>query len=151
VTIDGDLFRRLCRARDRLHDDALHAPTLPELARHAGVSPFHLLRVFKRCFGETPHEYLSRLRIERSKQLLRAGHSVTDTCFEVGFSGLGSFSSGFKRQVGVSPSEYARSMRVWSQCPESLAAILVPFCFVAAYAPAHAKIAILEKPLAFRP
>lgn len=151
MIVDGDLFRRLCRARDRLHDDSTNAPGLRELARFAGVSPFHLLRVFRTCFGETPHEYVSRLRIERAKRLLRAGHSVTNVCLEVGFSGLGSFSSRFKSAVGVSPSEYARRMRVWSQCPETLASVLVPFCFVAAYAPALSTIAILEKPLAFRP
>lgn len=151
MTVDADLFRRLCRARDRLHDEVTEPPRLAELARSTGVSQFHLLRVFKKCFGETPHEYVSRLRIERSKELLRTGHSVTDVCLEVGFSGLGSFSSRFKSQVGVSPSEYARSMRVWSQCPATLASVFVPFCFVEAYAPSLSRIAILEKPLAFRP
>lgn len=151
MAVDADLFRRLCRARDRLHDDSVAPPTLPELARFAGVSSFHLLRVFRSCFGETPHEYVTRLRIEHSKRLLSAGHSVTETCLEVGFSGLGSFSSRFKSQVGVSPSEYARSLRVWSQCPDSLASVFVPFCFVEAYAPSYARIAILEKPLPFRP
>lgn len=151
MTVDGDLFRRLCRARDRLQEESSCPPQLPELARFAGVSPFHLLRIFRACFGETPHEYVSRLRIERSKQLLRAGHSVTDVCLEVGFSGLGSFSSRFKVRVGVSPSEYARSLRAWSQCPDALASVFVPFCFVQAYAPALSTIAILEKPSTFRP
>lgn len=151
MTVDADLFRRLCRARDRLHDQSAQPPRLRELARFAGVSQFHLLRVFRTCFGETPHEYVSRLRIERSKELLRSGHSVTDACLEVGFTGLGSFSSRFKSLVGVPPSEYARSMRAWSQCPDTLAAVLVPFCFVQAYAPSLARIAILEKPPAFRP
>ncbi len=151
MTVDGDLFRRLCRARDRLHDESERPPQLPELARYAGLSPFHLLRVFRACFGETPHGYLSRVRIERAKALLRAGHSVTDTCLEVGFSGLGSFSSRFKKQVGVAPSDYARSMRAWSQCPDALASVLVPFCFLEAFAPSFSRIAILEKPPAFRP
>jgi len=151
MIVDGDLFRRLCRARDRLHDESANPPRLRDLARLSGVSRFHLLRVFKTCFGETPHEYVSRLRIERSKHLLRTGHSVTNTCLEVGFSGLGSFSSRFKSHVGVSPSEYARSMRVWAQCPEALASVFVPFCFVEAYAPSFSRIAILEKPPTFRP
>ena len=70
--------------------------------------------MFRACFGETPHDYVARLRIERAKHLLRSGHSVTDVCLEVGFTGLGSFSSRFKSLVGVSPSEYARSLRAWS-------------------------------------
>jgi AraC-like DNA-binding protein len=151
VIIDGDLFRRLCRARDLLQEASTTPPRLPELARLSGVSQFHFLRVFKASFGETPHEYVSRLRIERSKQLLRAGHSVTEVCLEVGFSGLGSFSSRFKSHVGISPSEYARKMRVWAQCPDTLASVFVPFCFVEAYAPSFSRIAILEKPSLFRP
>lgn len=151
MPVEPDLFRRLCRARDRLQDDSTHPPRLPELARFAGVSQFHLLRVFRSCFGETPHEYVSRLRIDRAKHLLRNGHSVTDACFEVGFSGLGSFSSRFKSVVGVSPTEYARTVRGWSRCPESLASAFVPFCFVEAYAPSFSRIAILEKPPLFRP
>ena len=151
MTVDSDLLRRLCKARDRLHDESTEPPQLRELARSAGVSPFHLLRVFRACFGETPHEYVSRLRIERSKQLLRTGHSVTEACLEVGFSGLGSFSSRFKNQVGVSPSVYARSLRAWAQCPDALTSVFVPFCFLEAFAPSFSRIAILEKPSAFRP
>jgi AraC-like DNA-binding protein len=151
VTVDADLFRRLCRARDRLHEESAHPPELREIARFAGVSPFHLLRVFRACFGETPHAYVSRLRIERSKELLRKGHTVTDACLEAGFSSFGSFSALFKKQVGVAPSQYARSLRAFSQCPDAIASTLVPFCFVEAFAPSFSRIAILEKPLAFRP
>jgi AraC-like DNA-binding protein len=151
VAVDAELFRRLCRARDRLHDESAQPPELRELARFAGLSPFHLLRVFRACFGETPHAYVSRLRLERSKELLRKGHTVSEACLEVGFSSFGSFSTLFKKQVGVAPSEYAKSVRAWSSCPEAIASTLVPFCFLAAFAPSFSRIAILEKPLAFRP
>jgi AraC-like DNA-binding protein len=151
VTIDGDLYRRLCRARTRLLDDLEDPPDLRELARVAGLSPYHLLRVFRERFGETPQACLTRRRIERAKAALRAGQSVTDACLDVGFSSVGSFSALFRRMVGVSPSEYQRTLRAVSQCPEVVAPVLVPFCFLIAFAPSSAKIAILEKPLSFRP
>jgi AraC-like DNA-binding protein len=151
VAVDGDLFRRLCRARDALCDGVEDGPDLRKLAHVAGIAPHHFLRVFRRTFGETPHAYLTRLRIDRAKGALRAGRTVTEACFDVGFSSLGSFSTLFLRRVGVSPSEYGRSLRRVAPCPALLAPVIVPFCFVQAFAPVASEIAILEKPLPFRP
>jgi AraC-like DNA-binding protein len=76
--------------------------SLPDVAARANLSPYHFLRVYKRAYGETPHEFLTRLRIERAKTLLaRGSHNVTEACFEVGFSSLGSFSSLFAGRVGL--------------------------------------------------
>jgi AraC-like DNA-binding protein len=145
-----DLFRRLCRARDWMCD-VEESPDLRALARIAGISPHHLLRVFRQGFGETPHEYLTRVRIERAKHALRKGSTVTETCFDVGFSSVGSFSALFRRQVGVAPSEYQRSLRRIAPSADLLAPAMIPFCFAMAFAPSASKIAILEKPLPFRP
>jgi AraC-like DNA-binding protein len=77
------------------------------LARSASVSQAYFSRSFKSAFGETPHQYLMSRRMERAMALLRAGDlSVTDVCFAVGFSSLGSFSTQFRRFVGDSPSAY---------------------------------------------
>jgi AraC-like DNA-binding protein len=71
------------------------------------VSPAYFSRSFKAAFDETPHQYLMSRRMERAKALLREGDlSVTDVCFAVGFSSLGSFSTQFKRLVGDTPSRY---------------------------------------------
>jgi AraC-like DNA-binding protein len=71
------------------------------------VSESHFARSFKAAFGETPHRYLLRRRMERAKALLRAGElSVTEVCLEVGFTSLGSFSTQFRRFVGESPTAY---------------------------------------------
>lgn len=126
-------------------------PDLRALARIAGVSPYHMLRVFRRAFGETPHHCLTRMRIDRAKAALRAGKSVTETCFDVGFSSMGSFSALFHRLVGVAPSEYRRRIRLVSPSPGLVASVVVPFCFVQAFSPIADEIAILEKPLPFRP
>jgi len=83
--------------------------TLEEAASEACMSPFHYQRMFKRAFGESPHDFVTRLRIERAQRLLRtSAMSVTEVCFEVGYESLGSFSTMFSRVVGCTPSEFRR-------------------------------------------
>ena len=101
-------FKRLCRARRLIEDDAGGTQTVRVLAREVGLSPFHLIRNFRALFGVTPHQYRIQVRLERAQELLGAGHSVTDACLEVGFSSPGSFSHLFGRRVGVTPSAYRR-------------------------------------------
>ena len=98
---------RLRRARD-LMDRAYAQPLdVPALARVALMSPGHFSRSFRAAFGETPYSYLMTRRIERAKALLRRGDlTVTDVCFAVGCTSLGSFSSRFTELVGESPSAY---------------------------------------------
>ncbi|HEY1828199.1 MAG TPA: AraC family transcriptional regulator [Acidimicrobiales bacterium] len=82
---------------------------LDQLAAESGFSKFHFARSFKDAFGETPAAYLTRRRVERAKDLLRAANlTVTEVCMLVGFSSLGSFSSRFRALVGLSPSAYQR-------------------------------------------
>ena len=101
------LSRHLLRVRD-LIDRAYAAPLdVPALARSAHVCESYFSRSFKAAFGETPHQYLLRRRLERAKALLRAGElPVTEVCLAVGFTSLGSFSTQFRRFVGASPSAY---------------------------------------------
>jgi AraC-like DNA-binding protein len=89
---------------DRAYAQPLDVPTL---ARIAHVSEAHFIRTFLATFGETPHRYLQRRRIERSMSLLReTDRSVTDICLEVGFASLGTFSRTFRTIVGESPTAY---------------------------------------------
>ena len=101
------LARHLLRVRD-LIDRAYAEPLdVAALARSAAVSPAYFSRSFKAAFGDTPHQYLMSRRMERAKALLRVDDlSVTDVCFAVGFSSLGSFSTQFKRLVGDTPTRY---------------------------------------------
>ena len=102
-----DENRRLLRARDAMDRDFARPLDVPALARVAFVSPAHFSRRFKATFGETPHRYLQRRRVERAMYLLRStDRTVTDICMEVGFTSLGTFSRTFADIVGESPSTF---------------------------------------------
>src|ERR671923_1383824 len=99
--------RRLLRARDAIDRSYAKPIDIPTLARIACVSEAHFIRTFKATFGETPHRYLQRRRVERSMFLLReTDRAVTEICLEVGFISLGTFSRTFRQIVGESPSGY---------------------------------------------
>jgi transcriptional regulator GlxA family with amidase domain len=104
-----DVLVQLRRAHD--HADRCYATsvTLEDLASIACMSKYHFLRLFRESYGITPMEYVSRRRIERAQDLLRATNlTVTEVCFAVGFSSLGSFSSRFRALVGESASDFQR-------------------------------------------
>jgi len=101
------LLPALRRARDLIDRDYAEPLDLDAMALEAGYSRFHFARQFAAAYGETPRAYLTRRRIERAKTLLRSANlAVTEICFLVGFSSLGSFSARFRQLVGQSPSEY---------------------------------------------
>ncbi|MFD7710167.1 helix-turn-helix domain-containing protein [Streptomyces sp. NPDC059785] len=101
--------RRMLRARDVMDGAYARPLDVPALARIAHVSPAHFTRTFRSTFGETPHRYLQRRRVERAMFLLReTDRSVTDICFEVGFGSPGTFSRTFRDIVGKSPREYRK-------------------------------------------
>jgi transcriptional regulator GlxA family with amidase domain len=99
----------LRRVRDRIDREYEQPLDVEALARGVGVSAGHLSRQFRLAYGESPYAYLMTRRIERAMALLRRGDlSVTDVCFAVGCSSLGTFSTRFAELVGVPPSVYRR-------------------------------------------
>jgi AraC-like DNA-binding protein len=99
--------RRLLRARDAMDRGFAQPLDVAALARVASLSEAHFIRSFRATFGETPHRYLQRRRVERSMFLLReTDRSVTEICFDVGFTSLGTFSRTFREIVGETASEY---------------------------------------------
>lgn len=98
--------RLLVRARDLMDRRYADPLDVPALAARAHMSAGHFHRCFREAFGETPYAYLMTRRVERAMTLLRGGSSVTDACFAVGCTSLGSFSSSFTRLVGATPSAY---------------------------------------------
>jgi AraC-like DNA-binding protein len=102
-----DLNRRLLRARDAMDRAYAEPLDVRAVAAVAHVSEAHFIRTFRAVFGETPHHYLQRRRVERSMFLLReTDRSVTDICLDVGFTSLGTFSRTFRDIVGETPSKY---------------------------------------------
>jgi AraC-like DNA-binding protein len=103
---------RLRRVRDRIDREYAQPLDVDALARGAHMSAGHLSRQFRLAFGESPYSYLMTRRIERAMALLRRGDlSVTEVCFEVGCSSLGTFSTRFTELVGMPPSAYRRGAR----------------------------------------
>jgi transcriptional regulator GlxA family with amidase domain len=116
-----ELLAHLRRARDVADRNYAEPLDLAALAAAAGVSKYHFLRCFAAEYGETPMQYLTRRRIERATDLLRATNlTVTEVCGLVGYSSLGSYSQRFTELVGMSPSQYQRTQT----------GTRVPGCFV---------------------
>lgn len=111
------LARRLL---DRHYDKPI---TIQQLSREAALSPYHFIRLFRRIYKQTPHQYLVQQRIAKAKELLRTTDlSVTDICAEVGFESLGSFSTLFRKAAGISPSAYRAS------CNPAFPPAYIPLC-----------------------
>ncbi|GAA2339585.1 helix-turn-helix transcriptional regulator [Streptomyces violaceusniger] len=116
-------LRRLRLAKDVMDRDWAEPLDLDAVAGHAGYSRYHFIRAFKGAYGSTPGQYLTRRRIERAEELLRSANlSVTEICSLVGFSSLGTFSTSFKKQTGLTPSAY-RDLHV------GRAASVIPGCY----------------------
>jgi AraC-like DNA-binding protein len=114
----------MLRARDAMDRAYAQPLDLTSLSQIANVSEAHFIRTFKATFGETPHRYLQRRRVERAMFLLReTGRSVTDVCLDVGFGSLGTFSRTFADIVGDTPTEYRNRKLVFA----------VPTCFSMAW------------------
>jgi len=118
--------RRMLRARDAMDRAYAQPLDVPSLARIAHVSEAHFNRTFRATFGETPHRYLQRRRVERAMFLLReTDRSVTEICLQVGFGSLGTFSRTFRDIVGRSPRAYRKEREA--------ASAGVPTCFTMAW------------------
>lgn len=128
-------LKRLVRARDQLHASLHEGVSLAELAKQAHMSPSYFLRAFRQVFGETPHAYLINLRLEHSRRVLARGGSITEACFESGYSSVGSYSALFARRFGLSPKRWQQRVRCLVQAPELWPAVWIPGCFLIAHYP----------------
>lgn len=121
----------LSRARDYLAAHFNEHVCLADAAARAGLSPFYFHRLFTGTFNETPHEFVTRLRIDHAKKLLLAGnHSVTEICLDAGYESLGSFSTRFHSLTGLSPAAFRReSRRVFGPPGRRWPLYYMPGCF----------------------
>ncbi|MFE9954849.1 helix-turn-helix domain-containing protein [Micromonospora sp. NPDC005299] len=129
--------RAMLRARDAMDRAYAEPLDVPALARIAHVSAAHFIRTFRATFGETPHRYLQRRRVERAMYLLvQTDQPVTEICHLVGFGSLGTFSRTFHDIVGESPSAYRR---------RRAAAVGVPSCFTMAWMRPSPAVTVRER------
>ena len=127
--LHDDTFRRLCRGRDLLAEDYQSRVLLTQAAREACLSEFHFHRLFRATFGETPHDFLTRLRMDHARLMLASERPVTEVCFEIGYESLGSFSSKFRAQFGRSPAAFQREVRRLFGYSAPWRVLMVPGCF----------------------
>jgi AraC-like DNA-binding protein len=119
--------RRLLCARDLIDRRYAGPLDIEALAKSVHLSRAHFIRSFRATFGETPHRYLQRRRVERAMAMLRETETpITMICLDVGFASLGSFSRTFSEIVGCSPTAYRRQ-------PQSRERMRVPSCFAMAW------------------
>ena len=104
--------------------------SLTEVAKYSCMSQYHFSRVFTKVFGESPITFVTRLRIEKAKQMLVTEQiSISEICVNVGYCSIGSFSSLFKRNVGMSPSQYRRKLWGLSNVPLCFPMQSIPLCY----------------------
>ncbi len=132
-----DSNRRMLRARDAMDRDYDQPLDIPALARLTHTSQAHFIRTFRATFGETPHRYLQRRRVERAMTLMReTDDSVTEICLRVGFTSLGTFSRTFREIVGESPRDYRRRGPL----------VAVPTCFTRAWTRPSSFGEVMDRP-----
>lgn len=120
--------RHLLRAKDLVDARYAEPLTVADLAAAAHLSPSHFSRAFRATYGESPHQYLLTRRLERAAWLLRhTDRPITDICWQVGWSSLGSFTTSFRRIHGRSPAAYRASF------PPAARFVRIPACVAAAY------------------
>lgn len=123
------VYKRMVQAK--LFMDAHYASPLllKTISGEACFSAFHFIRVFKKIYGRTPHQYLVNVRLQKAESLLRKGCTVSEACYAVGFESLGSFSRLFKRTTGLAPSVYLgqQQRRMMAMRQEPL--YFIPGCF----------------------
>jgi AraC-like DNA-binding protein len=124
------LYQRIVQAKlfiDRHYADHID---LDNISDEAYFSKFHFIRLFKKIYGKTPHQYLTFVRIEKAIELLRTNKPVSEVCYAVGFESLSSFSGLFKRFVGLTPSDYLAQQHQIKMQILKTPLKFVPGCFI---------------------
>ncbi len=107
------LCRQVIQAKHYMDEHYSRNIDLQQIAGEAFLSVFHFIRLFKKLYGLTPHQYLIAVRIGKAKELLQTNSNVTEVCYAVGFNSVTSFASLFKKISGLSPSVYQKACKVF--------------------------------------
>jgi AraC-like DNA-binding protein len=126
------LYRRIVTAKLFIDRHYAGRIALDSIADKACFSRFHFIRLFRRAYGCTPHQYLIALRVEKAKGLLEQGRPVSAVCREVGFESISSFTGLFKRATGTTPAAYQKHRQLDAERLAAFPLRFVPHCFAAA-------------------
>lgn len=123
------LYRRIVQSKLFIDANYSMAINLDAIADEATFSKFHFMRLFKKTYGKTPHQYLTTVRIEKAKHLLQTNMRVSEVCYAVGFDSITSFTSLFKKQTGQTPSAFQLHQKERKADIERRPLKYVPNCF----------------------
>ncbi len=124
------LYKRIVQAKLFIDSHFAENIDLDNISDEAYFSKFHFIRLFKKIYGKTPHQYLIFVRIENATKLIRNGITVSETCHTVGFESLSSFSGLFKRMVGKTPSDYFAEQQYLKKEMLQTPLKFIPNCYV---------------------
>ncbi len=123
------LYRRIVLAKLFIDKNFAEAIDLDDIAGEAFFSKYHFIKLFKKAYGKTPHQYLTWVRIENAKLLLQTEATVADVCYSVGFEAISSFTHLFKRLIKITPSLYQQQQRLRKMEISKAPLKFIPNCF----------------------
>ena len=133
MEIAEDIYQRVVAAKLFIDDNFTDPIDLKEISSRAFLSRFNFHRLFTRIYRRTPHQYLTRKRIDKAKDLLAENKPVSDVCNEVGFESIGSFSVLFKKEIGFAPQYYRNMAWLKKQQAKEQPKKFIPHCFIESY------------------
>ena len=133
MNLTTDIYQRIAAAKVFIDDNYQESIDLEEISQQAFLSRFHFHRLFTKIYRRTPHQYLTRKRLDKAKNLLSENKAVTEVCNEVGFESIGSFSVLFKKEIGFAPQYYRNMAWLKKQKQKEQPKIAIPHCFIESY------------------
>lgn len=131
MAIPADIYKKIVDAKVFIDENFQEPIDLDKIAGEACLSRYHFHRLFRRIYQRTPHQYLTRKRIDRARQILAADdRPVSEVCAEIGFESIGSFGVLFKKESGQSPGEYRQALRQQQRAAQQQPRRLIPHCFI---------------------
>jgi AraC-like DNA-binding protein len=130
MNLNPDIYERIVAAKTYI-DDNYHEPIdLDRISQQAFLSRFHFHRLFRQVYRHTPHQYLTRKRMDKAKDLLANNKPVIEVCSEVGFESISSFSMLFKKEIGFAPTYYRNMAWLKKQKAKAQPRSVIPHCFI---------------------
>jgi len=130
MSLTNDIYQRIASAKIFIDQNYHESIDLNEISQKTFLSRYHFHRLFTKIYRRTPHQYVTRKRLEKAKDLLAENKTVTDVCNEVGFESIGSFSVLFKKEIGSAPTHYRNAAWLKKQEQKHHPKKFIPHCFI---------------------